>query len=767
MKNSSCSVFRSCRSWFLLNALIFAFLFSYSGCKTIEDKNKLEEEVVQKDIPEEEKTNNFYKKALRAADVTSPPMDQEVISVRELPPDNKKELDNLTTTIGTPIQPPRDEKPFYEKFLKEGDNELIDCKLNLDSVPIRDVVDIMAGYLGFQYIIDPKVNKGATAVLINVDTQLTKKQIWQLFEQVLWLSGAYCYPGENNIINIFPYELMPQQRNATSVPGESNVEVRLIRLKYVSPKDVMDKVTPFMTIGSKIVEVTGQNGMLIVEAPANFPKIMELIRMLDKKNRQDWPQVVLACSSITATSVKEELLAILPVLGFPVSGEPGAGTLPDPGAIQIVANDRLQVLIASAANIEALDEVKKWVAILDRADIGEQERVFVYKVINSTAQELLTAISAIFNTEGTSASASSSSKSQSQISTGGLGGDQDDKNKQQQQKQQPKTQTPPQLSNKKTSSSGGGSGEKSSASIFEVPSKIFADDVNNRLLIRTTPRTYAMIKAVLERLDSVPAQVLLQVMIAECTLNDSTQFGLEFSGKVKYKDATAVYGTDFRDLNPGGKEQYGFRYLIQNSDDPEDKFAYIRALAGTGNTKVLSTPQVVAKSHCTASIKVGDKVPILKSTYTNTSSGGAAQNEVEYQETGILLTITPHVTEGGLIVLDLDQTVSDAVQTTTSRIDSPTIQERKLSTSLAIRDGGTLIVGGLIWDREIITQSSLPFIAKIPMLAALTGYTDISKRRVELLIMITGTVITEQTDLDEMTRRYEKAVNMMKEDAKK
>ena len=163
-------------------------------------------------------------------------------------------------------------------------------------------------------------------------------------------------------------------------------------------------------------------------------------------------------------------------------------------------------------------------------------------------------------------------------------------------------------------------------------------------------------------------------------------------------------GTDYKYLQPGGKEQYGAKYWLSDPDNPDDKFAYIKALAGRSNVKVISRPQVLVISHNPALISVGDRVPIITAEVTNTSSatkvdGTTLIRSVTYEDTGIILNITPHITRGGRIGIDLNQTVSEAQVNTTSDIDSPTIQERQLKTMMSLRDGQTVICGGLI--REI------------------------------------------------------------------
>ncbi|MEI6423259.1 MAG: hypothetical protein WCP55_13640 [Lentisphaerota bacterium] len=280
-------------------------------------------------------------------------------------------------------------------------------------------------------------------------------------------------------------------------------------------------------------------------------------------------------------------------------------------------------------------------------------------------------------------------------------------------------------------------------------------------MIRTTPRTYAMLRAVLERLDTVAAQVLLQVLVSEVTLTDDTAYGLEFSAKRGNGANESLFGTNWTALGKG-KNTDGFKYLLTDKNNPDQKFAYIKAIAGKGKVKVLSSPQILVASHSQAKISVGDRVPILTNTITDTSSvtkdNTAVNSTIEYVDTGIILIITPHVTEGGLITMELDQTVSDAIKTTSSTIDSPTISERILQTVLSIRDGGTVIVGGIIKEKSEENNQSVPFVSEINLLSKLFGSTTSKTVRTEMVVLITGRIVDEHSNLDEITARYKQAL---------
>ena len=654
---------------------------------------------------------------------------------------------------------PEDIAPFYEKYLKGEDaDKSEDIVLSFDATEIAEAVPAFAQFLGFNYLLDPKV-KGTVTMTLNA--KMTKREVWEVFEQILWLSGAYCSP-DGEVLHILPFKNMPQERKMLIKHSPlANVEVSIINVQNTSVKDLIEKIKPFLTEGASAIDIPYQNAIMLVEAPSNMPKLKVLIEMLDKKNKANWPQAIIRCENVSATRIRNELAEIMPVLGFPVSldGE-------DPSAINLISLDRLQVLVASAANAEALNELKEWAKVLDRSDIGEQERVFIYKVVNSKADDLCQAISAIFNADASSSSPTTSSASSS------LSSSKTKKASDTKSSSSDKSGSSSSLSKLRSSSSSASSNsENGPANIFETPVKIFTDTTQNRLLVRTTPRTYAMIKAILINLDTIPSQVLLQIMIAEVSLTNDTEFGLEFSnenqGTVGSSALNNLYKTNFESLSPGSATDYGFSYLLTDKNNPDSQFAYLKALAGKGKINVISSPQLLATSNSEAKISVGDQVPIVTAEITDTAStttdNTALRRSIEYKDTGIILEIKPQVTKGGLITFELEQTVSDAVENTTSGIDSPIIQERVLKTVMSLRDGRTLILGGLIKEKLEDMQSTIPFFSDIPLIGRMLGNNSIKKSRTELLILITGRIITEDTKLEELIRRYKQSIKSIEE----
>lgn len=686
--------------------------------------------------------------------------------------------------------------PFYDSLPGGKDDSPMPVTLAFDAAGVTDVVPAFAQILGFNFILDPQI-KGTVTMTVNAS--MSRRQVWEMFDRSLRLVGAVC-TLEQGVLHIAPLARAPQvllSGDATGAPEPGSVQVELIPIQNTSSKELLEKLKPFLSDGATALDISGRNAILLVENAANLAKVKSLLLLLDQRNKANWPQEVIQCRNVPVTRIRNELLSILPVLGFPVVGDSTA-TPGEPGAIQLLSLDRMQALVATAANAEAIAEVRKWVAVLDRTDVGEQESLFVYKVVNGKAEELLQLLEAVFTVEASTVNAAASPAEISGAASGGsrssFGSDSGSS-----------------MSSRSSSGSSTGSGTamrtsrsgmaasttanaagsasrpagnragggaaaadengaktvSDPASVFEIPVKIAADAAQNRLLVRATPRVYAMIQALLNRLDTAPSQVLLEVVISEITLTDSTQFGVEFSALGAWNGNKTLLGMNYKDLVPGGATQYGLNYYVTNPANPSEKFAYLRALAGKGRVDVLSSPQVVVVSNTTATIEVGNRVPIVTSEITDTAStttdNTSLQRAIQYENTGTILKITPSVTKGGLISLHVDQEVSDAVATDTSKIDSPTIQNRRIETSLAIRDGSTLFVGGLIRTRKSDSLSGPPILIHIPYLNRLFGYTDRESTKTELVMMITGRIITEDSRLDGMLQRYKQSVDALRQ----
>lgn len=272
--------------------------------------------------------------------------------------------------------------------------------------------------------------------------------------------------------------------------------------------------------------------------------------------------------------------------------------------------------------------------------------------------------------------------------------------------------------------------------------RVAADDSRNALVVRAPRAQHAEIEGLLRELDSPARQVLLEATIAEVTLNDRLDIGtrwffengnfdLRFSnraGNVAGNDTgfTAVFGTGSADVA-------------------------LSALAAVTDVKVISAPTLMVIDNKEGVLQIGDQVPIVTSQSQDQTADAPILSQVEYRDTGIILRVRPRIGNGGRVTLDISQEVSDVAETDTSGIDSPTIRQRKVQTSVALTDGQTLALGGLVQESDNVSRSEVPGLGRVPVVGNLFRSKDSRRGRTELLILIRPRVILNEGDANSAT----------------
>ncbi|MBE6378632.1 MAG: hypothetical protein E7051_07445 [Lentisphaerae bacterium] len=711
----------------------FAFLRKNEREKIVDKKETLEQEKVS---PEKKPKPVISPEDMKKLGVTAAPE----ISAAEL-------------SAGKPA--------FYEDLIALNADEKLDVSLVFNSAPLLDVLSAFGDLLEFNFSADSSLN---STVTLNLNSKMTRRELWNTFDRMLSISGAGV-KVDGSLLRVMPRWKLAQQPD--SKPGHT-AEIYYRQLHNATANEVIRQVRSFVSSGATCVELTRPNAVMVCDSPENMPKVRQIIEYLDTSGKNGWPRKVIPCNNVLPNKVANELQEILPVLGLNIYKTTDRTVAP--GAVQIVGLDRMRLLVISAATQEAIDLVSEWIQLLDTAGSDDQENVFVYKVRHNKAAHLARALAVVFETQGTSLTTDATT-GRTKIET----------------INSPVTRNPARVNSRAASRSdavnvGTNIQTDQDSKIFGTYIRVFADGVLNRLVLRCTPRTYASVKALLDKLDVVPAQVLLQVLMVEVTLTESTQFGLEFSGVAKHGNTGAVFGTNYsgnasagNQLTPfitnsdgstsfrtAGNRQDGFTLGIGDKNDPQKQFGYIRAQAGNGQVKVISSPQLLVSSHTEAKINVGQSVPTISGTLSSTDGG--VSDSLEYKDTGVGLTVTPYVTSTNLISLDIVQTMSQATANIiTPEIKSPVITKREIETSMTIANGQTMVLGGLIQERSNDSLDSIPIINKIPFLKRLLGSTNASVERTEVLVLITGYIVNEHSEVDALIRRYNDAVKALNE----
>jgi len=279
-----------------------------------------------------------------------------------------------------------------------------------------------------------------------------------------------------------------------------------------------------------------------------------------------------------------------------------------------------------------------------------------------------------------------------------------------------------------------------------TPITVQADEASNSLLVIADDDGFAQVVDVVGDLDRAPDQVMIEARIVEVVLNDDLRYGVQWF--LDTRDGGEIISTG----NEGGGVAPvlpGFAYTY-SSDYVR---AALSAISSITDVETVSTPQIMALDNRPSLIQVGDQVPVITQSAVSVADPDAPiVNSVEFRDTGVVLNVTPRISRDGAVQLDIQQEVSSVAETTTSGIDSPTIQQRRFETTITVYDGQTVALGGLIRTSRSQTRSGVPGLQRIPGLGTLFSERSDTARRTELIVFLTPRVIRSAEDAAAATR---------------
>ncbi|MFV0680480.1 type II secretion system secretin GspD [Ottowia sp.] len=441
------------------------------------------------------------------------------------------------------------------------------------------------------------------------------------------------------------------------------------------------------------------------------------------------------------------------------------------GALRVMPIERINAVMVVTPRAAYLDEVRYWIEQFDRPNLKSGEpQLFVYKIQNSSASHLAELINGIYGgttsaqpaatgvAPGLSASTgstgsgiganrsslgSTSSSSTGLSSLGSSMGSSSINNRLGNNT----------LAQRNAQQAGG---NVTSVSLDQNV-RVMADKINNTLLVYATPGEYQRIEATLKRLDIQRAQVLIEASIVEVTLSDGLEYGLEWSFNNSVGSShtgSGVIGSAAAGaLAATGAGSGGFTYTLSSATGIR---AVLRALAQKSLVKVISSPSLMVMDNHTAAIQVGNQEPVNIGTTTvsGSTTGITSSTSIQYKDTGVMLDVTPSISAGDLITLDVNQMVTDlGPDSTSGKTDGyPTFMQRQITSKVAVRSGETMVLGGLIKDNSSRGKSGVPLLSQLPGIGALFGSTEQASARTELLVVLTPRVVRSDEDARAVSR---------------
>jgi general secretion pathway protein D len=618
------------------------------------------------------------------------------------------------------------------------DGEIV---LNFEGESIQSVVHTILGeVLQETFIIGPGVGGEVT---FSTSRPVSREQLMPILELLLQWNGATLVFTEGRyhvlpVADAIPGHLVPQLGPAELARG---YEVRAVPLEYISAEEMNKILEPYVRDGA-IVQVDQFRSMIFLAGTREqLMNYLRTVAIFDVDWLEGMSVGIYPLRTVDVDSIIGELEGI-----FGSSGD-----TPMAGMFRFVPLERLASIMVITSQEEYLDKAAEWIEILDRGAAGSGKQLYVYRVKNLEAPTLAGYLTELFGGENTGRSRDTGAQGTlapglEPVQVGTI-----------------EEFNESRLGMQDQSDSGTG------AQILNLEQgdiRITSVTETNSLLIQATQAQYSSILAAIKRIDIEPLQVLIESQVLDVELSEELQFGVNWfltnnpdlippgSGNPagRYIDS-AAFGS-------GSAESGGFNFLSTISSPLTDSGAFVRAtiaaLDEVTDVRSLAAPSLLVRNNATATITVGTQVPVQSSAISTGNQN--VVSSAQYVSTGITLTVTPRINPGGLVYMDISQDVSrpGARDPDISTSGNPPINNKTVTSQVAVQSGQTVFLGGLISEQTSLGRSGVPFLSRVPFIGSLFGSKTKANTRSETLVMITPTVVESAVDLKEISEDMER-----------
>jgi general secretion pathway protein D len=637
--------------------------------------------------------------------------------------------------------------------------------LNFENTPITNVAKVILGdILGVGYTIDPRVQG---TVSLASGRPVPKSEILFVLENALRMSNVVLMRDAAG------YRLVPlgeaigsgkiDHRTASAEPGYG---ISVVPLRHVSAATLIELLDSFATKPGTVRADAARNMLLIQGTGPERQAAIETVLSFDA----DWMRGQSVGIYPVRNSAPEPLIAELEKIVD--SGEGGLGQ----NVIKFQPISRMNSILVVTRRPGLLKTATTWIARLDSND-GAPTSVHVYRLRYGDARQVARVLNDTF-VGGTSSAGLDSPGNQIAPGSGALTTSSEEQpasfgnqSRPGRVRQQLGATPPPDqrglTAGQPPAASSPGSfaaapldvrGSAANGAPVLAGVRITADAVNNALLIYASQQNYRVIERTIRQIDRPQMQVAIEATVAEVTLNDNLNYGVQFFLTSKDLGFKADRGSALNTsaIQPPGVDAAGvasaflnrafpgFNFLIGPEKQPR---MILDALHAVTSVKVLSNPSVVVIDNQPATLQVGDDVPISTGSANVLTNNNTIVNTIDYRNTGIILRVIPRINVNGNIRLDIEQEISNVAPTPGANTLTPTVSQRKVKSSISIATGQTVLLAGLISERQERGSSGIPLLDQLPGVFG-SAFSDRTNGlvRTELIIFIRPQIIRDTVD---------------------
>ncbi|MBU0484142.1 MAG: type II secretion system secretin GspD [Proteobacteria bacterium] len=594
--------------------------------------------------------------------------------------------------------------------------------INLEDAEIYDVILFFADMLQINCIVGPEIRGTVT---IHSAGALNKNDIFPLFFQILDANGLTAVK-EGKVYRILNIDSAARTSLPLSTDGDvglarSEYILQIIPLQYIASQEMVKILTPFISAKGSLISHDASRTILLVDSRANVAKILKLVKTFDLDLLGKMSHRFYRIQNVDSKTVAQ---TISDVLAFYEK---------DSGKIKIINLEKLNSLLVLTDSDKYFAKVTELVNDFDIPSEDVTPHIYLYFLKNSQSDDMSGLLNAIFT-----------------------------KSKEAAAKPEP---AGPDVPTKKKTETSPLFGAKEPAQPIKITRavpeadfgsgalrgeiKITQDPIRNALVIEATPADYRVVEKVLHRLDILPRQVLISVTIAEVKLDDSLDLGVEWSWT--HDKSAEINHPSF--LTALVNDTVGLAY---NIGETAKWNAALSAMARENKVNIVSSPSVLASDNKAAVINISTELPVASAQIQYDSDNTSkTQTDIQYRNTGVILNVTPHINENGLVTMELKQELSEAADAVNiGGVGYPAFFKRSVDTTLTVNSGQTIVIGGLISEKETAGSSGVPFLSGLPLIGWIFGATGNETGKTELIILITPKVAANLDAVDAVTAEF-------------
>ncbi|MAI23612.1 MAG: type II and III secretion system protein [Crocinitomicaceae bacterium] len=584
-------------------------------------------------------------------------------------------------------------------------------RVSFNNMPIGVFInELFSNQLGLNYIIEPGISDIQDLVTMRLNSTVSPEDLYSLATRTLRAYGVTTSVRDDTLFFSYAPEaakneipLIISGKALPNVPPTSRPIFYIYPTRALKPNNLRATLKQMFPAKDLTIEVDVSRNALVFRGPLGLVnQAAQATLTLDVPTIRGMLSRVFRPTLNNVTKLANDLENVLNAQGYYVTQEPG------PTAIRLLPLQSVNQLIVFTQSTEVLNHVIAWAKMLEEESYGQVEQgLFSYQVRTTSAMHIVNVIRNLGI-----ANFVSSSVNKTPVNA---------------------TSTP-------------------QASITaHSNNRLAVDEQLNTILFSGNGADWLKILPTLKDLDKPAPSVMVEVVMAEIQLNDSEQGGIEWLANSTADGFGLNYGT----LNGLGVGGSGFRLTLDNAGATR---ALLNFFYKNEKAVIRSRPRLMVKSGGTASIDVGNEIPIITTNTQGIENNNAPiVQSISYRKTGVLLDIEPIVHAAGFVEIGVSQELSEATATSSSNIDSPTILNRKINTTVTLQDGGSVLIGGLISSTSSEGSQGIPVLDQVPILKRLLRQEANEKVRTELMIMIIPYILSSPEEAEELTDELQRA----------